>query len=114
MIIPGFVPLFYDNATIGLYANKKGGFKALIVMCIGSGLIQVLGSALAITLFGMSGFGGYVGNFDWATLWPAMGFIIKYLSIPGVLLCIVGMLVIPQLQYRHNKERYFDLAESED
>ena len=114
MIIPGFVPLFYDNATIGLYANKKGGFKALIIFCIGSGLLQVIGSALAIQLFGMATFGGYVGNLDWATLWPAMGLVIKYLAVPGMVLCIVGMLIIPQLQYRNHKERYFDLAESED
>ncbi len=109
MIIPGFVPLFYDNATIGLYANNKGGFKALVVMCIGSGLFQVLGSAFAIILFGMSGFGGYVGNLDWATLWPVLGVIIKYLAVPGVILCIIGMLIIPQVQYRKNKEHYFDL-----
>lgn len=114
MIIPGFVPLFYDNATIGLFANRKGGFKALVIMCVGSGLFQVLGSAVAILLFGMSSFGGYVGNLDWATLWPVMGVIIKYLSIPGVILCIVGMLAIPQFQYRNNKETYFKLGETEE
>lgn len=106
MIIPGFVPLFYDNATIGLYANNRGGIKALIAMC--------LGSAFAIMLFGMSTFGGYVGNFDWATLWPTMGVVIKYLAIPGVIICTLGMLVIPQLQYRNNKKEYFDLAEGEE
>lgn len=111
MIIPGFVPLFYDNATIGLFANNKGGFKALIVMCVGSGLLQVLGSAFAIVLFGMSGFGGYVGNLDWATLWPVLGLIIKYMAIPGVVLCIIGMLIIPQLQYRKDKENYFGLED---
>lgn len=113
MIIPGFVPLFYDNATIGLYANNKGGFKALVVMCVGSGLFQVLGSAAAIILFGMSSFGGYVGNLDWATLWPVMGVVIKYLAVPGVIVCIIGMLLIPQFQYRSNKEHYFDLSEGE-
>lgn len=113
MIIPGFVPLFYDNATIGLYANNKGGFKALVLMCMGSGLLQVLGSAFAIMLFGMNTFGGYVGNLDWATLWPAMGVIIKYLTIPGVGICIFGMLLIPQLQYRNQKETYFNLKEGE-
>lgn len=113
MIIPGFVPLFYDNATIGLYANHKGGFKALVVMCIGSGLLQVFGSAAAIGLFGMSSFGGYVGNLDWATLWPAMGLVIKYLAVPGVFLCMIGMLLIPQFQYRRNKETYFSLNEGE-
>lgn len=114
MIIPGFVPLFYDNATIGLYANKKGGFKALIYFCIGSGLLQVLGSAVAIQLFGMATFGGYVGNLDWATLWPVMGVAIKFLALPGMILCIVGMLIIPQIQYRNHREKYFELAESED
>ena len=114
MIIPGFVPLFYDNATIGLYARMKGGFKALVVCCIGSGILQVLGSAVAINLFQMAPFGGYVGNLDWATLWPAMGAIIKYLSVPGAILCIIGMLIIPQFQYRKNKENYFNLGMDEE
>ena len=114
MIIPGFVPLFYDNATIGLYANNKGGFKALVICCIGSGLLQVLGSAAAILLFQMAPFGGYVGNLDWATLWPVMGLAIKYLAVPGAVLCIVAMLVIPQLQYRKNKENYFNLGLDEE
>lgn len=114
MIIPGFVPLFYDNATIGLYANIKGGIKALIACCIGSGILQVLGSAVAIVLFQMAPYGGYVGNLDWATLWPVMGIVIKYLMVSGVILCILGMLCIPQLQYRHNKETYFDLGMEED
>ncbi len=114
MIIPGFVPLFYDNATIGLYANLKGGIKALVVFCMGSGLLQVLGSAFAIGLFQMSSFGGYVGNLDWATLWPAMGVVIKYLTVPGIILCILGMLLIPQLQYRKNKENYFSMGIEEE
>ncbi len=114
MIIPGFVPLFYDNATIGLYANLKGGIKALIACCIGSGVLQVLGSAVAIVLFQMAPFGGYVGNLDWATLWPVMGALIKFLSVPGIILCILGMLCIPQLQYRNNKETYFDLGMEDD
>ena len=113
MIIPGFVPLFYDNATIGLYANMKGGFKALVACCMGSGLLQVLGSAVAILLFQMGPFGGYVGNLDWATLWPAMGAMIKYLSVPGAVICIIGMLIIPQLQYLKNKEEYFTLGMDE-
>lgn len=111
LIIPGFVPLFYDNATIGLYANNKGGFRALIIFAIGSGLLQVIGSAAAISLFALAPFGGYVGNLDWATVWPVFGFIIKYLSTIGIVLAIVLMLLIPQLQYRKNKEGYFELLD---
>lgn len=109
LIIPGFVPLFYDNATLGLYANNKGGFKALIILCVGSGLIQVFGSALAISLFAMAPFGGYVGNLDWATAWPLFGFLIKNFASIGILLSIVLMLAVPQLQYFKNKDKYFAL-----
>ncbi|HHX52495.1 MAG TPA: PTS ascorbate transporter subunit IIC [Erysipelothrix sp.] len=111
LIIPGFVPLFYDNATIGLFANNKGGLRALIILCIGSGLLQVLGSALAIGIFQLAPFGGYVGNLDWATAWPVIGFFIKHLSVFGIGLAIVLMLIIPQLQYRKNKESYFELQD---
>ena len=40
-----------------------------------------------------------------------MGYIMKYLAVPGVIVCIVGMLAIPQLQYRRNKENYFNVGE---
>ena len=112
LIIPGFVPMFYDNATLGLYANNKGGLKALIAICLGSGIIQVLGSAFAIQLFGMAAFGGYVGNFDYATLWPAIGLLMKYLAVPGIILAILGMLLIPQFQYAKNKENYWKVTEA--
>lgn len=114
MIIPGFVPLFYDNATIGLFANLKGGFKALGICCIGSGIIQILGSAGAILLFHMTSYGGYVGNFDWATIWPFIGLAVKYLTIPGILLSVIAMLLIPQFQYRNNKEHYFTLGTEDE
>lgn len=112
LIIPGFVPMFYDNATLGLYANNKGGFKALVIICLVSGLLQVLGSAFAIQLFGMAEFGGYVGNLDYVTLWPVIGLLMKYLAIPGMIIAIVFMLAIPQLQYRKNKENYWKVTES--
>lgn len=109
LIVPGFVPLFYDNATLGLYANNKGGFRALTIFCTLSGFLQVVGSALAIGLFQMAEFGGYVGNLDWATVWPVIGVMIKYGAIIGAVAAIIIMLIIPQIHYRKNKEKYFDL-----
>ena len=112
LVIPGFVPMFSENATLGLYANRKGGFKALVIICLCSGLLQVFGSAIALNLFAMSEFGGYVGNLDWATLWVGLGALMKYLAVPGIILCILGMLAIPQFQYRKNKENYWKVAEA--
>ena len=62
----------------------------------------------------MAKFGGYVGNLDWATLWPALGILMKYLAVPGLILGVVLMLAIPQIQYRKNKEHYFDLEVEEE
>ena len=42
LIIAGFVPLFFDGGPVGVYANKHGGFKAVVFFCTltgyGSGL----------------------------------------------------------------------------
>lgn len=110
MIIPGFVPLFFDNATIAMYANKKGGIKAASILPFISGIIQVLGGAFAASFFGLYKFGGWHGNFDWDTLWPVIGVLINKFTIPGIVICFVLMLLIPQLQYRRskNKEEYFN------
>ena len=107
MIIPGFVPLFFDNATIAVFANKRGGVKAAAILPFLQGIIQVAGGAFAASFFGLYKFGGWHGNTDWDTLWPVMGVLMKYLSVVGVVVCLVFMLAIPHLQYMRNKENYF-------
>ncbi len=78
LIIAGFVPLFFDGGPIGVYANKHGGFKAVAFFCILTGLIQVFGSALIIPMSGMKG--GYMGSFDWGTVWLAITALLRFIG----------------------------------
>ena len=113
-IITGFVPVFFDNATFAVFANKKGGVKAVFLLPFISGLLQVLGGAFAAYYFGLGKFGGWHGNFDWDTVWPVFGVIMNLLKYAGVVLCVVFLLAIPQLQYyfgKYKKEKYFKVAE---
>ena len=107
IVIAGFIPLFFDNAVIAVYANNRGGVKAACLFPFLSGLIQVGGSALFATWIGLSQYGGYLGMFDWATAWPLFTIIMKVLGYVGVAVVVIGLLIIPQLQYRRNPEGYF-------
>ena len=111
LIICGFVPVFFDNATIGLVANEKGGLKACLAIPFCSGLIQVFGSALIAGWVGMAQYGGYLGMFDWATVWPLFTVILKYLSYAGVAVVAVILLALPQLEYRKDPKAYFLITE---
>lgn len=111
LIITGFVPVFFDNATFAVFANKEGGIKAAVIVTFLSGIIQVIGGALAASYFQLSQFGGWHGNFDWDTVWPVIGFAMKNFQYVGVGLAIVIMLAIPQFQYFRNKKGYFLVAE---
>ncbi|MBP2629347.1 MAG: system Galactitol-specific component [Firmicutes bacterium] len=113
MIITGFVPVFFDNATVAVFANKFGGARAAAILPFCTGITQVMGGAVAAWYFELYKYGGWHGNIDWDTLWPAIGFIMKNLSTPGLILVIVMMLLIPQLQYRRsaNKEQYFRVTD---
>lgn len=113
-IITGFVPVFFDNATFAVFANRKGGVKAACVFPFISGIIQVLGGAFAAFYFGLSKFGGWHGNFDWDTLWPVFGVIMKNAGYIGLAICIIFLLAIPHLEYafgKYKKEKYFKVAE---
>ena len=111
LVIAGFVPVFFDNATIAVFANNKGGIRAAMLFPFIAGLIQVFGSAFIASWVGMAEFGGYLGMFDWATVWPAFTVLMKYLSYGGVALIVIFLVMIPQLQYRSDKENYFLVTE---
>ena len=107
LVIAGFVPVFFDNATIAVYANRKGGVKAAMIMPFISGLIQVYGSALVAQFIGLAVYGGYLGMFDWATVWPIVAVLLKYAGYFGVAIVFVALMAIPQIQYARHKDTYF-------
>ncbi len=111
IIICGFVPVFFDNATIGLVCNENGGMKACLILPFISGLCQVFGSAIIAGWVGMAAYGGYLGMWDWAVVWPCFTFIMKYLSYIGVIVVVVILMAIPQIEYRLDPKGYFLITE---
>ena len=116
-IITGFVPVFFDNATIAVYAEKRGGARAALILSALSGFLQVVLGAVAVSIFQMKGLGGWHGNIDQSTIWLVQGAFMKYLGYIGYAIVIITMLIIPQLQFRRAKDAdtYFEgLVELED
>ena len=111
IIICGFVPVFFDNATIGLVANEKGGLPACLVIPFFSGLIQVFGAAFIAGWVGMAAYGGYLGMFDWDTVWPAFTVVMRFLGYAGVAIVVIVLLAIPQIEYKMDPEGYFLITE---
>ena len=111
LVIAGFVPVFFDNATIAVFANNKGGLRAAMIWPFVAGLCQVFGSALIAGWVGMAAYGGYLGMFDWAVVWPVFTVLMKYLSYAGVAIIAIVLFAIPQIQYRNNKDTYFLVTE---
>ncbi|MDY6062860.1 MAG: PTS ascorbate transporter subunit IIC [Erysipelotrichaceae bacterium] len=107
IVIAGFVPVFFDNATIAVYANNKGGIKAAMLFPFISGLCQVFGSAFIASWVGLAAHGGYLGMWDWAVMWPTFTVVMKYLSFVGIALILIVLIAIPQFQYRKRPDTYF-------
>lgn len=111
VIICGFVPVFFDNATIGLVCNERGGMAACLILPFISGLFQVFGSAIIAGWVGMAAYGGYLGMWDWAIVWPVFTFVMKYLSWIGVAVVVIVLMAIPQIEYRLDPKGYFLITE---
>lgn len=111
LVICGFVPVFFDNSTIAVFANEKGGIKAALILPFLSGICQVFGSALIAGWVGMAAYGGYLGMWDWAVVWPIMTVVMKFLGVIGIVVIAVVLLAIPQIEYKRDKEGYFLITE---
>jgi PTS system ascorbate-specific IIC component len=108
LIIAGFICLFFDNGTLAIFANKSGGRRAAAIIPFFAGMIQVLGSALVLTVLKESDLViGWMGMFDWATLWSGTVLASKAVGIAFPIALIAGLLVLPQLHYKRYKETYF-------
>ena len=108
LIIAGFISLFFDNGTLAVYANKAGGRRAAAIIPFVAGLIQVFGSALVLTVLKDNpNVIGWMGMFDWATLWSGSILLTDLVGIIVPILMIPLLLIIPQIQYRRHKRNYF-------
>lgn len=98
MIIPGFIPMFFSNATIGIFANHFGGWKAVMKVCFVMGVIEVLGSAWAISLINSQGtdFSGWMGMADWALAFPV---IMQGLSISKMFFFVIIALAVVYMYF---------------
>ena len=114
--IAGFVPVFFDNATISVYVNAKSGAKAAMLASFVNGLLQVFCSVAAAQFFAIgdvtvltqtASAKGWMAMFDWCVLWPAFGVIMHYAGYVGVVIVAAILIAIPQIQYRRDPEGYF-------
>lgn len=110
MIIPGFIPMFFSNATIGVFANHFGGWRAVMKICFMMGIIEVMGSAWVIHIFAQHGtpIDSWMGMADWAILFPP---ILQALSISHLFIyLLIGLAII----YMYFAAKQLRLEEAEE
>lgn len=116
LLLPAFIPLFFDNATLACFANRYGGRRAAVILPLLNGLFQVAASELMLLFFQSNGFtlSAWGAFFDNNSLLPALLVGVKALGpVVWMLILSVILLVCAQLYYRANKEHYWDHVEED-
>ena len=114
LLLPAFIPLFFDNATLACFANRYGGRRAAIILPLINGLFQVAASELMLLFFQANGFelSAWGAFFDNNTLLPALVLGVKALGpVVWMIILSVVLLACAQLHYKVNKEHYWDHVE---
>lgn len=107
IIIMGFIPMFFDNATVAIFAHHRGGIKGQVICNIITGVVDVLLGGLACYVVGFTEYGGAGMNFDAALTFPVFGLLWKNMGWIGFAIVIIGLLIVPQIQYLKNKDTYW-------
>ncbi len=107
ILIMGFIPMFFDNATVACFAHVRGGIKNTILCCALCGIIDVFLGGLGCWVMGFIQYGGFGMNFDAALLFPVYGLLWKGLGWAGIIIVAVAMLAVPQIQYLRHKDTYW-------